>query len=144
MKNIITLVKECEFAAAHRITFHEGKCKFLHGHNFLVTISITVETKKGIDMVLDFGRIKEIVMELDHKTLIYGKDELLLQVFGSSANANFVADVVILDFEVTAENLAQYLKEKITAEVLYFLGSVVDEYTVGVLLQESANNTVEV
>jgi 6-pyruvoyltetrahydropterin/6-carboxytetrahydropterin synthase len=95
---------EFSFSAAHRLTFHKGNCKNLHGHNWRGEISIT--TKEFKDLVLDFGEIKDIIkMMLDHKILVFKKDTTLLNLVSN----NFL--YISLPFETTVENLAEYIQE---------------------------------
>lgn len=55
-----------KFSSAHRLPHHEGKCKELHGHNYMLEVTFIGEPKtedgpeKG--MVADFSRIKKEVM----------------------------------------------------------------------------------
>lgn len=70
----IMLVKEFDFAAAHSLPDHPGKCQNLHGHTYKLQIGVRgkVDPKNG--MVVDFGDLKEMVEEkivekLDHRHL---------------------------------------------------------------------------
>jgi len=69
--SMITISKEFSFAAAHALPHHKGKCRFLHGHEWRLKVSITgpVDAKEG--MVMDFSDLKKIVNscvidKLDH------------------------------------------------------------------------------
>jgi 6-pyruvoyltetrahydropterin/6-carboxytetrahydropterin synthase len=63
------LKKRITFEAAHHLPEHKGKCKNLHGHSYIVEVEITAPTLNSEGMVCDFGDIKGIVMEWDHKYL---------------------------------------------------------------------------
>jgi 6-pyruvoyltetrahydropterin/6-carboxytetrahydropterin synthase len=59
------------FEAAHDLPNHPGKCKNLHGHSYVlvVTVERAVEPRSG--MAIDFGDLKrivraEVVDVLDH------------------------------------------------------------------------------
>ena len=82
---------EHTFSAAHQLTnAYDDKCNnFSHGHNFVTFVTIITD-KLVNNMVVDFTQVKEIIDKLDHKNL----NE-------------------ILDFEPTAENLANYLREEL-------------------------------
>jgi 6-pyruvoyltetrahydropterin/6-carboxytetrahydropterin synthase len=97
---------EVTFDAAHRLTFHKGKCKNLHGHTWKVKVKVS--GPGFLDMVVDFGEIKNIVKELDHKVLVYKEDTWLRRCLDEGEFA-----VVILEHETTAENLAKYIKGRI-------------------------------
>ena len=71
----ITLCKDFEFEAAQAIpTFPEGhKCRSIHGHSFLITISVTGEVEPATGIYYDHARISEvmrpIIQQLDHSYL---------------------------------------------------------------------------
>lgn len=71
----LTLYTEGYFDAAHYIKDHAGKCAALHGHTWKVSVWVrgTDAQLDGTGILWDFGRIKEITGEFDHKTL---NDEL--------------------------------------------------------------------
>ena len=59
------------FASAHRLDFHQGKCRNLHGHNWRVTLCVGAETLDPNGMVMDFSdlrsALKEACDKLDHR-----------------------------------------------------------------------------
>jgi 6-pyruvoyltetrahydropterin/6-carboxytetrahydropterin synthase len=61
------------FSAAHRIRDIGGKCETLHGHNFLVEVSISAESLNDDGLLVDFRVLKhwteEVLEQLDHKFL---------------------------------------------------------------------------
>jgi 6-pyruvoyltetrahydropterin/6-carboxytetrahydropterin synthase len=67
----ITIKKS--FSAAHVLKEIGGQCEDLHGHNFLVEVSVAGDRLNDEDLLIDFrvlkGWIKEILEELDHKYL---------------------------------------------------------------------------
>ncbi len=62
-----------DFAAAHNLRDVGGKCEFLHGHNFLVEVTVESETLDAQGMVIDFRTLKSklnrILETLDHRYL---------------------------------------------------------------------------
>lgn len=82
MQSMITVSKTTKLCIAHRLMFHKGKCKNLHGHNYKVTATFCAEsfsTEEG--MVIDFGTVKNTVFKMlddayDHTTFLYDKDPL--------------------------------------------------------------------
>ena len=69
---IMRLFKEFTFEAAHRLPNvpAEHKCSRLHGHSFVVKISVDDEVGETTGWVMDFGEIKvafkPILERLDH------------------------------------------------------------------------------
>ena len=61
------------FSAAHVLKEIGGKCEDLHGHNFLVEVSVAGDALNGEDLLIDFRDLKkwtnEIFDHLDHKYL---------------------------------------------------------------------------
>jgi 6-pyruvoyltetrahydropterin/6-carboxytetrahydropterin synthase len=61
------------FSAAHILKDIGGKCEDLHGHNFLVEVSVTGESLDREDLLIDFRVLKrwtqEIIDAFDHKYL---------------------------------------------------------------------------
>lgn len=61
------------FSAAHILKEIGGKCEELHGHNFIVEVTIASYELNGEGILIDFRILKkwteEILRELDHKYL---------------------------------------------------------------------------
>lgn len=61
------------FSAAHLLKEIGGKCEELHGHNFLVEVSVASETLNSEGLLIDFRVLKkwtdEVLERLDHKYL---------------------------------------------------------------------------
>ena len=88
---MITVTRIFEFAYAHKLLEHKGKCCQLHGHNGILEVEVAQHSLGMINsyrqqrkenhgvplesaMVIDFGELKEIVQQnvieyLDHKCL---------------------------------------------------------------------------
>lgn len=66
----VTVYKKNEISSAHFLPQYEGKCKYLHGHNYIVEVwarGEDIDMKHGI--LLDFASISELVDKLDHESL---------------------------------------------------------------------------
>lgn len=73
MSREIILTKKFRFEAAHNLTSYHGQCEKLHGHSYILEISI-IGTPDTEGMVIDFAVLKKIVKEhiidkLDHTYL---------------------------------------------------------------------------
>jgi len=96
------------FAASHQLrNAYSKECnESLHGHNWKVAVEI--EADYLIDnMIIDFKQLKAIIDNLDHATLLENteRNEPLRKVLSDMGNK-----VVVLPFELTAENLVAYLQ----------------------------------
>lgn len=105
------IAKEFSWEMGHRLTFHKGKCKNLHGHSYKCMIEIS-GTPDSNGMVLDYYDLAKIVNpiidELDHSIMVYNEDKELI-----SALEMLNSRKVVVNFETTAENICLYLIDKI-------------------------------
>ncbi len=64
---------ECDFAAAHFLKNYKGKCENLHGHNYLVRVSVQGAKLDQGGMLLDFSELKKALRQvcgkIDHTNL---------------------------------------------------------------------------
>ncbi len=62
-----------DFAAAHRLNNYRGACENLHGHNFIVEVSVLCDKLDSSFIAIDFKDLKralrEITGRLDHTYL---------------------------------------------------------------------------
>jgi 6-pyruvoyltetrahydropterin/6-carboxytetrahydropterin synthase len=70
-KEDIFITKEFSFDSAHKLNWHKGKCKDLHGHTYKLYVTIKGNINKN-GIVIDFIDLKNIVNKkvidiLDHK-----------------------------------------------------------------------------
>jgi 6-pyruvoyltetrahydropterin/6-carboxytetrahydropterin synthase len=112
-----TVTKIIDISAAHWLPDHPGKCKYLHGHNYKIEISVKssqVDELTGI--LIDFADLKRAVAETigfwDHALLTpYTSSEIetLLQDHDSVLRQFGIIDptkVIPIGMPTTAENLA--------------------------------------
>lgn len=74
---MVSICRRFEFHAAHHLPDHQGKCKNIHGHSYILEVEVSGDIKKkgpSNGMVADFGVLKEVVNtyvidSLDHKDL---------------------------------------------------------------------------
>lgn len=107
------ITRRLEFDAGHRIPDHKSQCRHLHGHRYVleVTLSGDIIQKAGDaanGMVMDFADVKAIAKEQivdrwDHAFLVYEGDRQVVDFLQSLPEHK----TVILPCIPTAENLAQ-------------------------------------
>jgi len=88
------VAKKVSFDAAHHLPRYKGKCRDLHGHHWVVEVAVEGRVSPTTGMVIDFAWLKEaldaeVIERFDHTCL------------------NEILD------NPTAENLAQYIFEKV-------------------------------
>lgn len=108
-----TISREVEFDAGHRVPWHDSKCRNPHGHRYRVVIDVSGPVQHRIGesehgMVLDFGRLKTLLVErvhdrYDHGFIVYEGDYELLACF---THGDAYWNVQVVSFVPTAENLA--------------------------------------
>lgn len=114
----LSITRRLEFDAAHRVKLHESKCKNLHGHRYVVEVTVTAPELDALGRVVDFGVIKEklgtwIDTHWDHQTILWEEDRAL----GEAVNAQTHQPIYYLPTNPTAENMAKYLLEKICPQL---------------------------
>ncbi len=110
---MITVTRKLEFDAGHRIPDHRSQCKNLHGHRYVIEVTLEGEVieipgESSNGMVMDFSDIKSIAREhvvdkWDHAFLVYNGDLEVVNFLKSLTDHK----TVIVDRIPTAENLAQ-------------------------------------
>ncbi|MCL1861769.1 MAG: 6-carboxytetrahydropterin synthase QueD [Proteobacteria bacterium] len=106
------ITRRLEFDAGHRIPDHASQCRHLHGHRYVIEISlegsvIDAPGSAANGMVMDFGEIKRIAWEKvvnqwDHAFLVWREDTRLVEFLASLPDHK----TVVFDMVPTAENLA--------------------------------------
>ena len=115
----ITATRRLQFAAGHRVHGHEGKCRHLHGHNFVAFLTAAAENLDAVGRVIDFGVLKEriggwIEREWDHGFVVWSGDaEARRALDGVNGQKTY-----LLPANPTAENLADHLLRVVGPEVL--------------------------
>ena len=57
----LSIMRRFTFCAGHRLVGHEGKCRNLHGHNYVLEVFVTGREQDSIGRILDFKMLKERV-----------------------------------------------------------------------------------
>ncbi|MDR3158988.1 MAG: 6-carboxytetrahydropterin synthase QueD [Zoogloeaceae bacterium] len=107
------ITRRLEFDAGHRIPDHESQCRNLHGHRYVIEITLEGEVRNEAGasdngMALDFSNIKAIARKhlidaWDHAFLVWREDKVVADFLATLPNHK----TVLLDCVPTAENLAR-------------------------------------
>jgi len=124
---IIRVSKIFRFEMAHALWGYDGLCKNIHGHSYILRITVTGrpiqnETDVKLGMVIDFGDLKRIVNQnivdvFDHSLVLSKKApvEKLQEI------PEMFTRRMWFDFQPTAENLVVYfadiLKDKLPPSI---------------------------
>ena len=101
------IAKRFRWEAAHRLPWHEGICRNLHGHSYRMVVELEGDPDAR-GMVLDFQHLKRELQPLieawDHALLIDESDAELMAVARQTGWKH-----AVLPFDTTAENLSAYV-----------------------------------
>lgn len=110
------IAKEFKWEMGHRLSFHNGKCKNLHGHSY----KLLVEFEGLLDengMMIDYFDVKEIINpiieKIDHAFMVHDKDIELIEVL-TKLKSNFI----LVPYQPTAENICFYFLNEIKLQKL--------------------------
>jgi 6-pyruvoyltetrahydropterin/6-carboxytetrahydropterin synthase len=109
---VLKITRKLEFDAGHRIPDHRSQCRNLHGHRYVIEITlegelIDVEGAPDRGMVMDFADVKSLAMEhlidkWDHAFIVYQGDTAVREFLTTLPGHK----TVVLDCIPTVENLA--------------------------------------
>ena len=114
---MIQLTKIFHFEMAHAIFGYQGSCANIHGHSYELHVGVVAnQTQQDFipspGFLIDFKEIKSIVNEtiiklFDHKLL------LSRHYLEHDPTLNHRKNLVLLDFEPTAENLLIFIQKEL-------------------------------
>ena len=114
---MISVTRRLEFDAGHRIPDHRSQCRNLHGHRYVLEITLTGDVvqapgESDNGMLMDFSEIKQIAKQhivdvWDHAFLVYEGDAAVRGFLDTLPGHK----TVVLDRIPTAENLAAIVFE---------------------------------
>ncbi len=117
MSGRFAITRRLEFDAGHRIPHHGSKCRHVHGHRYVLELTLTgslVTTPGASDegMVMDFSDVKalalaHLVEHWDHAFLAWCDDPVAQAIAAAMPDHR----TVWLDVVPTAENLARLAYE---------------------------------
>ena len=105
---MFAVTKRKEFCMGHRIFGYNGPCGRLHGHNYLVELTVKTKELNELGIAADFTFIKVMLQstvgQLDHRTVLYHKDPLVKAI-----SAVHKDSVVVFNEQPTAESIARWI-----------------------------------
>ena len=109
---MLKITRKLEFDAGHRIPDHRSQCRNLHGHRYVIEITLEGDLVEAVGapdrgMVMDFADVKSLAMEhlvgqWDHAFIVYEGDKQVRDFLESMPGHK----TVVLDCIPTVENLA--------------------------------------
>lgn len=120
---IVRVTKQFRFEMAHALWNYDGPCKNIHGHSYVLYVTVTgtpIKSKKDSKngMVVDFGDLKKIV----ETTIVKQFDHSL--VLSADTKAEKLKNIpemfdrcIFVKFQPTCENLVAWFAEKLFKEM---------------------------
>jgi len=108
----VTITRRLEFDAGHRIPDHRSRCRNLHGHRYVLEVTLAGDIiddpgDSSHGMVMDFADVKgiakrELVDQWDHAFLVWQEDTVVREFLAGLAGHR----TVVLSVPPTVEHLA--------------------------------------
>lgn len=132
------IIVHAKFHTGHRQLGYPGECRFVHGHTWRGTVQIVTEAfpRDDLDMSLDFGDIKNVMRDLDHKMLVVESDTTFL----NPALFEPEGIVVLQGKGPSVENVAHYVFDRVAALIARQYPGRGLVYRIEVTIQETENN----
>jgi 6-pyruvoyltetrahydropterin/6-carboxytetrahydropterin synthase len=132
------IIVHARFHTGHRQLGYPGKCKFVHGHTWRGSVTITTEEfpRDNLDMSLDFGDIKNVMRDLDHRMLVVESDT----TFMDPALFEPEGVVVLKGRGPSVENVAHYVHDRVADLIRAKYPDRGIAYGIEVVIQETENN----
>lgn len=115
------IAKRFRWEGAHRLPWHEGRCKDLHGHSYEMFVEVEGEPDAQ-GLLMDFKHLKNALMPLidewDHSTLVAENDPKLLGVMRETGWRH-----AVLPYDTTAENICIYVADHLVSNHKELLAS---------------------
>ena len=109
------IAKDFYWEMSHRLPFHNGPCRNIHGHSYKIRVGITGNPDSN-GIILDYYDLKvlmtPIIEKLDHSFVVDSGDKIMMD-FLKTNNLKYH----ILEKTTTAENLAEYIFLQIKNEI---------------------------
>jgi 6-pyruvoyltetrahydropterin/6-carboxytetrahydropterin synthase len=133
---MITCTRRIQFCSGHRVFGHEGKCRHLHGHNYVAFITANAESLDDVGRVIDFSVLKDriggwIDNNWDHGCILWQGDIDARKAVELCSPSK----IFLLPDNPTAENMAEHLLRTVCPAELTHTGVCVTK----IVLWETEN-----
>lgn len=107
--------KEYKWEMSHRLTFHDGGCKNIHGHSYIMRVDMLGELNDQ-GMILDFYDVDKLFMPLinkfDHAFVVDENDSIMLPFLIEQGFKHLIVPKF-----TTVENLVSYIIETVRPQI---------------------------
>ena len=156
---MITVTKSFSFAMAHNLMNHNGKCRYIHGHNYKLEVTVSTNSpSENVDgsiygMLIDFKDLNKIISDnviekYDHSFLVWNRgtgfeqfDNFLREILDEEIFRN---NIRVVSYRPTAENMCVVMAKEIqTALDSYNKKNNADVFLVKLRLYETDDSYAE-
>lgn len=119
-QQVVRITKQFNFEAAHALWGYDGPCKNIHGHSYILYVTVkgipnTERDHPKYGMLIDFSILKQIVnelivMPLDHALLVNANTPHIDLIHDSKVFGKIVA----VHYQPTCENMVCDFAKKIS------------------------------
>lgn len=131
--------KEYRWEMGHRLPFHKGLCRNIHGHSYRMSVELTGSLNKN-GMVIDFFDlnkiVKPIIENFDHAFLCWDGDKKVKDFLVKNKMKK-----VIVNYHSTVENICSDFLDIIGNKLLKIKSHKINELTIKIY--ESPNSYAE-
>jgi 6-pyruvoyltetrahydropterin/6-carboxytetrahydropterin synthase len=114
----VRIAKDFVWEMSHRLPFHKGGCKNIHGHSYKLRVEAEGETD-GNGMIMDYydmaAIIEPLIARFDHAFLVDESDKIMLDFLKQNDFKHYVVNCT-----TTAENIAKYILDEIKISFIKF------------------------
>ena len=132
--------KEFRWEMGHRLLFHEGLCRNIHGHSYKMVVEISGEVAEN-GMIIDFYDLNKvidpIIEKYDHAFMCWENDKKLKEFL-----VNNKMKRVLVPYHSTVENICKDLGMKIIQKLKKLPKYYFDNITVKIF--ETPNSYAEI
>ncbi|MGF1571935.1 MAG: 6-pyruvoyl tetrahydropterin synthase family protein [Sumerlaeia bacterium] len=135
MEKIRVLAK---FHTGHRQIGYPGHCAWVHGHTWRGSVTVITDEfpRDHLDMALDFGDLKKIMRDFDHRMIVTANDPL----FTNPELFEPEGVIVIPGKGPSVENVATYVWNHVVKHIEAKFPGQKKTYSIEVEIQETDNN----
>src|SRR5258706_1489385 len=131
------IAKEFRWEMGHRLPFHKGLCRNIHGHSYKMIIELTGTVDKN-GMIIDFvdlGKIvKPMIGKYDHAFLCWENDKIVKEFLTKNKMKK-----VIINYHSTVENICADISHQIFNKLKKIKGNRFKELTIKIFESPNAN-----
>lgn len=124
----------------HRLPFHEGLCRNIHGHSYKMVVEISGEVGEN-GMIIDFYDLNKIINPIiegyDHAFMCWEKDKNLREFLVKNKMKR-----VLVSYHSTVENICKDLGMKIIQKLKKLPGYNFENITIKIF--ETPNSYAEI